>query len=460
MKLSKSQRRWFIGALCCIALALIAALLMDALLAQWRPVANISRMGLATTLSERSLENLTDTSGTVSIACILPSESPSAFPVGRLLRAFALASEAQGGATLDIAYVDPRVETTRAAQLIAQGAEGPGVLVRKAGRHVFVPEGALQDTKGNYDPAEAESVIAAAIARLSRTDGVVIGWLTGHGEQMPEATDPSSGFSGLRRMLEEEGFQVRNLTLSAPQNPLTDDLGAVVIMGPRYPITSPERAKLADWLDRGGRLLVALPPTGDAGLGGLLEQWGVRTGIQAREPIHLTDGHAGLTKELSEEHPVTRELAGKTQLTFGAPRSLISERTPRGVEVTPLVSLEVAPLSSGGPTNETISVMVAAARGTITGADLAFRPGRVIVASETDFASNRYLLNHASANRDLLSNAFRWLTGLSGSGAPGRAGVIRVGQDSRAWRTDFLIATLGLPLAFCLILWLFNRRRS
>ncbi len=462
MRLSGGQRRWFAGAILCVALAAFAAVLADALLARLRPTVDWTAWGGGPVLSERGRATLTDTSGTVSVACVLPTESPAALPVGRLLRAFAQASRDVAGATIEIAYVDPRVEVGAAARLMAQGAEGAGLLFRQAGRHVFLPERALLDDSGTaYDPAEAESAVAAALARLSRPAGVEVGWLTGHGEADFAGTDPVRGFSGLRRALENEGCRLRPLTLdvSAEDGGIPVTVGAVVIAGPRYPITSAERAFLLDWLDRGGRLLCALPEAGDAGLGPLLERWGVRAGAWPRRPIRRGEGDAGLTDALSAEHPITRELAGKASIAFGAPRALAAEGR-RDLTVTPLARMEVAPVPGAAQTNETVAVMVAAERGGRVGADLAFRPGRVVAVGETAWAENRNTLNHASANRDLAVNAIRWLTGLSGSGARSGAGVLRVGQDAQAWRRDFLAVALGVPFALCLALWLFTRRRG
>lgn len=463
MRLSRNQRKWFFGAFCCVSLAALAAALADALLAQWRPNLDLRNFGPETVLSERARTALADTTGNVSITCILPKDSAASLPTGRLLRAIAQASRTEAGAVLEVAYVDPRLEPAAAAQLMAQGAEGTGLLLRRAGRSVFVPERALLTETGGYDPAEAEGALVAALARLSRADGVTVGWLMGHGEQNLTGTDPITGFSGLRRTLENEGFRIRELTLdaAAPEATIPADLGALVVMGPRYPITAPERALLADWLERGGRLFLALPPSGDAGLGPLLERWGIRAGTFPRRPTRSTDGGAGLTKSLSVGHPVTRELAGLAQLSFVAPRALVAAEVPRGVTVTPLVQMEAwSSTDSVARTNETVTVMLAAERGGAAGSDLAFRPGRLIVTGETLFAENRYVLNHATANRDLLSNAVRWLMGLSGSGARGGAGVLRIGQDRRAWRTDFLVVALGVPFLLCAFLWMFNRRRS
>lgn len=461
MRLTGGQWRWFLGAGLCVALAAVAAVLADALLARLRPTVDLSAWGVGPTLSERGRATLTDTSGLIAVTCVLPAESPAALPVGRLLRAFAQASRDAAGATFAIDYVDPRMAVGAATRLMAQGAEGPGVLLRQAGRHAFVPESALLSPQGVYDPAEAESAVAAAIARLSRAEGLEVGWLTGHGEPAFDGTNPLSGFSGLRRALENEGCRLRPVTLdvAAEDGGLPASVGALMIVAPCYPVTSAERAFLLDWLDRGGRLFCALPGAGDAGLGPLLERWGIRFGTWPRVPAHRIEGDAGLTDLLAADHPVTRELAGKARLVFGAPRALVPEAV-RGVSVTPLVRLEAAPIPGGAQTNQTVAVAVAAERGGRVGADLAFRPGRVVAVGEAAFAENRYVLNHATANRDLAVNAIRWLTGLSGSGARTGAGVLRVGGDAHAWRMDFLAVALGVPFALCLALWLLTRRRG
>lgn len=461
MRVARAQWRWFLGAGVCVALAALSALLADALLARLRPMADLSALGVGPVLSERGRATLTDTSGVITVSCVLPAESPAALPVGRLLRAFAQASRKAAGATLAIAYVDPRVEVGETARLMAQGATGPGILLRQAGRHAFVPENALLTEAGAYDPAEAESAVTAAIARLSRAAGTEIGWLTGHGEPDFADTNPLSGFSGLRRALENEGCTLRAVTLdpAAENGGLPTGIGTLMIVSPRYPVTSAERAFLLDWLDRGGRLFCALPAAGDGGLGPLLERWGVRFGQWPRTPARRAEGDAGFTDSLNGTHPITRELAGKVRLTFGAPRALVPE-APRGVTVVPLVSLETLPMPGGPATNQTVAVMVAAERGGRVGADLAFRPGRIVAAGEATFAENRYVLNHASANRDVAVNAIRWLAGLAGSGAQTGAGVLRIGQDARAWRLDLLTAALGVPLALCLLVWLLTRRRE
>lgn len=460
MRFSPYQRKWLFGAVVSILLAIGAATLLNVLLAQWHPRVDLQALGITDALSERSRATLADTSGTISVTCIFPVDSPIGIPVGRLLRTFAQNADAQGGATLEIGYIDPQRDTGSAAQLIAQGAQGTGLLFRQAGRRVFIPEASLLSTDGRYAIAEAENAITSALARLSRTDGLVLGWLMGHGEPDFASTDPSTGFSGLRRALENEGCQLKPLTLdiTAPEVKILDEISVLLIVAPRYPITTAERTAIHAWIERGGRLFYALPPSGDAGLGSLLERWGIQVGTQPRQPARQSVLHAGMTRELSKEHAITRELAGHASVFFCAPRAL-RVASFQSISAQALVKMEVLPLEHATDLSD-ITVMAASERGGAVGEDLAFRPGRIVVMGEVPCIENAFVLNHATANRDLTLNALRWLTGLTGSTARSGMGVNLIDQDARAWRIDFLVLAGAVPLGLCLVLWCFTRRRA
>lgn len=452
MKYSSSQRRWLICALICVVLATTSAILIDLLLTQWRPTLSLNRFFAETALSERSLATLAETAGVITVVSILPSDASAAVPVGQLLRRFEIAALDCAGAEIEVSYIDPRVNPQDAARMMAFGAQGTGILLRQAGRNVFIPEHALLAVDGSYSPADAEEAIAAAFARLSRTDGVQIGWLTGHGEPDFSSTDPHNGYSGFRRALENEGCRVQPLTLpaNATIDAIPQEISALAIVAPRYPITAAERTLLSDWLDRGGRILCFLPPGSDGGLAPLLEQWGVRIGATPRFGQTQTASGASVATLLDSTHPVTTELADAATVIFDAPK-LFYAFDVRGIHTTALVRLPLQPLYDRHELThpELGTVLIAAERGSNVGDDLGFRPGRLIVGGDAAFVSNRYVLNHASANRDLAINAVRWLTGLSGSGARGASSVLTVGIDRQGWQILFVIMGALVPLAIC-----------
>ncbi|MBR4945568.1 MAG: Gldg family protein, partial [Kiritimatiellae bacterium] len=358
------------------------------------------------------------------------------------------------GATLEISYIDPRTEPHTTAQLMASGAHGIGILVRQSGRNIFIPEAALVSESGVYDAAEAEEAIAAAFSRLSRADGIQVGWLTGHGEADYRSTDPQSGHSGLRRALENDGCTLQNLTLNT-NGEITEipaDIKVIAIVNPRYPITTAERALLSDWLDRGGRLICFLPAGDNAGLTALFEQWGLRIGEMPRLGTSLTAAGTTSSSLLDAMHPVTHDLAGKASVTFSAPKAIYPFDV-RGIKGTPLVQLPVLAVPNDRTSGKEVATVVhAVERGSLVGADLGFRPGRMVLFGESAFAQNDRILNHASANRDLIVNAVRWLTGHAGSGARGPSHVMIIGQDLKSWRTVFLVLGGLIPLLFCLLI--------
>ena len=454
MKLASSQRRWLFAAVICIILAATVALLIDQLLARYNPTLEVNRHNADVALSERSRATLTDTAGYISIICLLPAEAPVTMPVGQLLRRFEHTSRELSGATLEISYIDPRTEPHTTAQLMASGAHGIGILVRQSGRNIFIPEAALVSESGVYDAAEAEEAIAAAFSRLSRADGIQIGWLTGHGEADYRSTDPQSGHSGLRRALENDGCTLQNLTLNANGDvtEIPANIKVIAIVNPRYPITTAERALLSDWLDRGGRLICFLPAGDNAGLTALFEQWGLRIGEMPRLGTSLTAAGTTSSSLLDAMHPVTHDLAGKASVTFSAPKAIYPFDV-RGIKGTPLVQLPVLAVPNDRTSGKEIATVVhAVERGSLVGADLGFRPGRMVLFGESAFAQNDRILNHASANRDLIVNAVRWLTGHAGSGARGPSHVMIIGQDLKSWRTVFLVLGGLIPLLFCLLI--------
>ena len=289
---------------------------------------------------------------------------------------------------------------------------------------------------------------------MSRADGIQIGWLTGHGEADYRSTDPQSGHSGLRRALENDGCTLQNLTLNANGDvtEIPANIKVIAIVNPRYPITTAERALLSDWLDRGGRLICFLPAGDNAGLTALFEQWGLRIGEMPRLGTSLTAAGTTSSSLLDAMHPVTHDLAGKASVTFSAPKAIYPFDV-RGIKGTPLVQLPVLAVPNDRTSGKEIATVVhAVERGSLVGADLGFRPGRMVLFGESAFAQNDRILNHASANRDLIVNAVRWLTGHAGSGARGPSHVMIIGQDLKSWRTVFLVLGGLIPLLFCLLI--------
>ena len=109
--------------------------------------------------------------------------------------------------------------------------------------------------------AVTEREITSALVRLSRETRPVVYFLTGHGERGLEDVQ-DTGLSVLRGRMEEEGFQVAPLNLLVTAT-VPSDASAVVVAGPRQPLSQEEVDRLAAYVDGGGAAMILLDPTPD-----------------------------------------------------------------------------------------------------------------------------------------------------------------------------------------------------
>ncbi len=466
-KLRKRNRKAIFGALSCMFLGAVLTLLVN-MLALRGPHLFILPFGDVQNVSDRTREILTDSQGTIRATCMIPADSPAFRQSGRLLRSLARASSGVMGAAFEIEYVDPRRNPAGAARLAALGADSNGILFERGNRHVFVDLADLVTEAGKGSVFEGgarrrsvmgrflgEAACAAAIARLARPEGGRICWLTGHSEAPLTDSDPIGGYSRILREMQREGFTVSPLNLIEARG-VPESCDVLLVLGPRYPLTVDERAWLDDYLNRGGRLLFTLPPTGDAGLSRLLNLWGISPTSRLALSTKTIAGAESLATRYAD-HPVTRNFASAT-LLFGAARTVepASADDLAGddrLQVTPLVSIATA--EGDRP------VAIASERGGQVAADLAYRPGRLIVVGETAFVSNNILAGRTTANRDFFLNCVQWLAGIDAGRSLSRGAdrMLATAMTHDRWVALLAAAALGLPAFALLAITLLGRRR-
>jgi hypothetical protein len=118
----------------------------------------------------------------------------------------------------------------------------------------------------------------SALARDKKTAYLTVG----HGElNDPDSIGPmaqkfpDARAGDAKKMLENQNYKVDKLGLSDLAIDVPEDATLVVILAPRTPLHEGEIAALGRYLDRGGSLLVALDPVGEAVLGELEGKLGV-----------------------------------------------------------------------------------------------------------------------------------------------------------------------------------------
>src|SRR5262249_14424092 len=122
-----------------------------------------------------------------------------------------------------------------------------------------------------------------------------------------------------------DGFRTRELPMLAPIPP---GCAAIAVFGPRRPFAPAEARELEAWLDRGGRLLVAVDPLrdggvlGPTGLEGLLGRAGVkrRAGAVVDPGAEIGAPLAWATLNGYSSHPVTAAWRGRRLSIWYEPR--------------------------------------------------------------------------------------------------------------------------------------------
>ena len=424
-------------------LALVLAALAVRLALRFDVAVDLPRVGLASEFSPRTRAILSESSGEIAVTCFLSRNDARFRPLGHLLRAFAKASAALGGARFEIRYVDPRWDVASSERLAARGVSEASLVFETGRRLVVLP---LKDGCG-------ERLCASTIRRLtappSRRN---VYWTSGHGEP---ATDGYGlfGLSDIARELVREGYRNAAIDLTAT-NAVPADCALIAVSGPRESFARAELDRLDAYLRAGGRLLVLLGPSEGGGLASLLTSWGVKPVAATLADAKTLSGSDVIVTDFSD-HPIVAPLKG-SRVILERPTAF----EPSSVAAAGLGADRIgfSPLASLG--SETLAVAVE--RGAQAGDDLAIRPTRIVAIGDATFALNGALASRANANRDFLLNSVAYLAGTDvSSGASGEeAGTLVSGLD-RAARVRFGVVTVGVVpgLVFLLLAGVTLKRR-
>lgn len=268
------------------------------------------------------------------------------------------------------------------------------------------------DKKQVVQTADEEN-ITNALLKLSRKDQKKVYFLTGHGEH-PLTAQGRESYSNAKAALEKSYYQVAEFNL-LQQPGIPEDAAAVVIAGPRKPITDTEQQALKSYLGRGGRVFLMLDPLVNTGMTDFLKGYG----ISLTEDV-VIDRLSRLFGG-SERIPVVVEYgAHKITGNFNLPtfypdaRSVVPAKdAPQGVHVLALASTSqnawaernMEMLNRGeaafdkeqdmpGPVPIVVLADIAPpekqAEGADAAKDKAGKEGILVVAGNSEFAANNY----------------------------------------------------------------------
>lgn len=357
--------------------------------------------------------------------------------------------------------------------------------------------------------------LTTLIRKLTRKHTPKIAILKGH-----DGPDPTKDLSQARGLMSEL-YEVVELDLSDGKTEVPDDVDAILVIGPRTPLSADERRKIEAFVARGGSvafLLDAIKPDlstlqaedADHGLGDLIEAYGVEI-----EPGLVVDAECAMInitqqrgfmrisqpvryplmpqpKSLDPRHPLTHGLS-QVAFPFMSPLRVVAPADgPVKAEVLVRSSARswvqkppydlnplqrwTAPAAEAGPRDLVVALSGrfpspdaagdekeggAEQRGTEKAAATS-EPARVLVIGGSSFVTDRFL---APGNKALLLNLLDWLV-LDDALLEVRTRGLEAAplEELEPARKVFVryANVLGLPLAFVglgLVRWRARERR-
>ena len=439
-------------------------------------------------LSEKTENILAGLDDEIRVVVFMTPQTAMYDQVQELLERYKAASD-----KITVEHIDPEREPLKTTQLAEQfGVQVADTVVFIYGdrtKYVTSDQMAEMDYSGaqyGQGPTmrafKGEEQFTSAILSLVAPDVPKIYFVTGHGEAALGGAGGGATDRGLRILeeaLKRENMETADTTLLSGEVP--DDADVLAIVGPTRAYTEVEIEALGAYLDRGGRLLLALDPLIEpvgtmrptrleAMLGGrgvvvhddLVVDPSRRLPFYDLSAVYLEDFPA---------HPVTQGLEGFAVL-FTVSRSLVAE----GDGATALVQtsaegwgetdlgmlLRGEPVAFDDADNPGPAVVgVAVEELAVAGDDEEARAVeyRLVVFGDSDFLTDLDISN--AGNAVLAANTFNWLTAREDLvGIPPRdVEQVSLFLSQQQMRNLALLVLLGMPGAAIIAGILVWRRR-
>lgn len=186
---------------------------------------------------------------------------PAGSDVGRELRPYFEAIEAQSGGKLVVSVVDQAVDPKLAEDLKIR--ENGWVVFRK-GEQSEKFKLAVEMDKARRDLKKLDETVQKNLLKISRGPRNAY-ILTGHGEaSAKEKENPLRKLNTLKQVLEAQNFKVKNFgAMEGSAVAVPDDAAVLVISAPEKAMLPEEVAAVEAYLQRGGRLLILAAPDTD-----------------------------------------------------------------------------------------------------------------------------------------------------------------------------------------------------
>jgi hypothetical protein len=263
------------------------------------------------------------------------------FPNGNEVREEAdsyFADLAKESGQLKVEHYDRDIDPAKAKELGAS-ANGSIVFVRGGRKEQLSLQLQLENARAALKTLDRE--VQQRLLSVVKPNRITY-FTQGHGERTATATgdtDRRAGIRELRNALLDQGHEVRDL---GPADGLATEVpreaSLVMIVGPTKAFLPEEIASLQRFLDRGGRLFVALDPEGGVDLHELLDPTGVKVTltmlandqVYARR-VHQDSDRTNLVTAFYSSHPSVSTLSREGRnAPVVLPGATAIEGPPRG----------------------------------------------------------------------------------------------------------------------------------
>jgi len=323
-----------------------------------------------------------------------------------------------------------------------------------------------------------EQELTNALIRLANPGQRIVYFVTGHGESDINGTDTSS-LSQLKKNLESKNYTVNTLNLLS-QAQIPKDALAVIIAGPKKPLTNQEVSILKTYADQGGALVILYEPSPISGIDNdndplvkyLTDSWGVTLDNDLIldpnvDPMVVTYA----APDSYGQHPITQKMTG-VGIVFPTARSIEINQNAASQSTVKLAvtaqnawgETDLAALKNNqasiDPNKDIVGPLTLAISSEKTNTK-----SRLVVIGDVDFSTDKYF--NQFGNGDFIMNSIDWaavqenLINLTTKPATTR----QLANPLLDYQIGLLLLLLvfiipGLVIVMGIIVWVQRRRRG
>jgi ABC-type uncharacterized transport system involved in gliding motility auxiliary subunit len=366
----------------------------------------------------------------------------------------------KGNNLFDYKFIDPEANPVQAqADHVTQDST---VVLKMDGRQELVTSPTEQD-------------ITSALIRLANPGKRAVYFLTGHGEADPSGTD-TTAYSQVKATLTAKNYTVQTLNLlSSPKIP--DDALAIIIAGPKKPLSDNEVSLIKAYLDQGKALVyLSIPPAlldtpnaKDPLADYLAANWGIESGNNIVVDPNVNPPVVAVSNSYGS-HAITQKLTLVS--VFPTAHSISAGTAPANVSLTQLAltsdqawgETDIQALQNNqqvtpDKTKDLMGPVSLAVAGSNSQTN-----ARVVVIGNADFANDQNY--QAYGNSDFIINSIDWaasqnnLINLTAKTPTNRVLVPPSDTITGLILLGSVFVMPGLVIFFGITTWLQRRRRG